>query len=141
MRDIIKEIVEDNGFRLYDLEITQEDGYNYYRIYIQKNNGDGVNLDECAKINRIVSPIFDVEYNTDDSYFLEVSSPGIERPLKKPEHFEYSVGEKIKVTLKDGSKIIGKLQNYDKENKKINIKNKIIPLDSIKRARTYFEWK
>ena len=141
MKDIIKQIVEDNGFRLYDIEISEENGYKYYRIFIQKADGGRVNLDECAIINRIVSPIFDVEYNSDDAYFLEVSSPGIERPLKKPEHFIMSVGEKVRITLKDGSKIIGKLQSFDEKNGKIDVKNKIIPLDTIKRARTYFEWK
>jgi ribosome maturation factor RimP len=141
MRDIIKQIVEDNGFRLYDIENVKEGDYNYYRIYIQKADGSGVSLDDCAQLNRIISPIFDVEYDTDEAYFLEVSSPGVERPLKKPEHFELSVGEKVKVTLKDGSKIVGKLQGYDKENQKIDVKNKIIPLDNIKKARTYFEWK
>ena len=127
MRDIIKQIVEDNGFRLYDIENVKEGDYNYYRIYIQKADGSGVSLDDCAQLNRIISPIFDVEYDTDEAYFLEVSSPGVERPLKKPEHFELSVGEKVKVTLKDGSKIVGKLQGYDKENQKIEVKNKIIP--------------
>jgi len=141
MKDIIKQIVEDNGFRLYDIEISEENGYKYYRIFIQKADGGRVNLDECAIINRIVSPIFDVEYNSDDAYFLEVSSPGIERPLKKPEHFIMSVGEKVRITLKDGSKIIGKLQSFDEKNGKLDVKNKIIPLDTIKRARTYFEWK
>jgi ribosome maturation factor RimP len=141
MRDIIKQIVEDNGFRLYDIENTEEDGHKYYRIYIQKQNGESVNLDECATINRIISPIFDVEYNSDDAYFLEVSSPGIERPLKTPEHFKNSVGEKVKLRLDDGTKIIGKLQDFDEEKQRINVKNKIIPLDKIKKARTYFEWK
>jgi len=140
MKEIINQIVEDNGFRLYDIEITEENGYKYYRIYIQKQDGSGVNLDECAVINRIISPIFDVEYNSDDAYFLEVSSPGIERPLKKPEHFEKSIGEMVRLRLDDGSKIIGKLQEYDKEKNRINVKNKIIPLDKIKKARTYFEW-
>ena len=141
MRDIIKQIVEDNGFRLYDIENTEEDGHKYYRIFIQKKDGGSVNLDECAEINRIISPIFDVEYNTDDAYFLEVSSPGIERPLKTPEHFKLSVGEMVKLKLDDGSKIIGKLQDFDEEKQRINVKNKIIPLDKIKKARTYFEWK
>jgi len=141
MKDIIKQIVEDNGFRLYDIENTEEDGHKYYRIFIQKADGSGVNLDECAEINRIISPIFDVEYNTNDAYFLEVSSPGIERPLKTPEHFKYSVGEMVKLKLDDGSKIIGKLQDFDEEKNRINVKNKIIPLDKIKKARTYFEWK
>jgi ribosome maturation factor RimP len=141
MREIIKQIVEDNGFRLYDIENVEEDGHKYYRIYIQKQDGSSVNLDECAEINRIISPIFDVEYNTDDAYFLEVSSPGIERPLKTPEHFKMSIGENVKLKLDDGSKIIGKLQDFDEEKQRINVKNKIIPLDKIKKARTYFEWK
>ncbi len=141
MREIIKQIVEDNGFRLYDIENTEEDGHKYYRIFIQKKDGESVNLDECATINRIISPIFDVEYNTNDAYFLEVSSPGIERSLKTPEHFKHSVGEIVKLKLDDGSKIIGKLQDYDEEKNRINVKNKIIPLDKIKKARTYFEWK
>ena len=141
MREIIKQIVEDNGFRLYDIENVEEDGHKYYRIFIQKQDGTGVNLDECAEINRIISPIFDVEYNTDDAYFLEVSSPGIERPLKTAEHFKMSVGENVKLKLDDGSKIIGKLQEFDEEKQRINVKNKIIPLNKIKKARTYFEWK
>jgi len=141
MKEIIKQIVEDNGFRLYDIENVEEDGHKYYRIFIQKPDGGSVNLDECAEINRIISPIFDVEYNTDDAYFLEVSSPGIERPLKTAEHFKMSVGENVKLKLDDGSKIIGKLQDFDEEKQRINVKNKIIPLDKIKKARTYFEWK
>jgi len=139
MEKIVKQIVEDNGFRLYDIEITEENGHKYYRIYIQKKDGSSVNLDECAEINRIISPIFDVEDPIEDAYFLEVSSPGVERPLKKLEHFKNSIGEKVKITLKDGSKIKGKLQDVTDE--KINVKNKIIPFSNIKKARTYFEWK
>ena len=142
MREIVEQILAENGFKLYDIEITEENGHNYYRIYMQKEGSDkSVTLDDCALINRIVSPIFDVEYNSDDSYFLEVSSPGVERSLTKPEHFEKSVGEKVKLKLKDGTKIKGVLQEYDSEKQRINVKNKVIPLDSIKKARTYFEWK
>jgi ribosome maturation factor RimP len=142
MREIIEQILEENGFKLYDIEISEENGHNYYRIYMQKEGSDkSVTLDDCALINRIVSPIFDVEYNSDDSYFLEVSSPGVERSLTKPEHFEKSVGEKVKLKLNDGTKIKGVLQEYDSEKERINVKNKVIPLDSIKKARTYFEWK
>ena len=139
MKEIVKQIVEDNGFRLYDIEISDEGNNKFYRIFIQKADGSNVTLDECAMINRIISPIFDVEEPMSDAYFLEVSSTGIERPLKKIEHFEKSIGEKVKISLKDGSKIIGKLQ--DVKDNKINVKNKIIPFDNIKKARTYFEWK
>jgi len=139
VKEIVKQIVEDNGFRLYDIEISDEGNNKFYRIFIQKADGSNVTLDECAMINRIISPIFDVEEPMSDAYFLEVSSTGIERPLKKIEHFEKSIGEKVKISLKDGSKIIGKLQ--DVKDNKINVKNKIIPFDNIKKARTYFEWK
>jgi len=139
MKEIVKQIVEDNGFRLYDIEISEENEHKYYRIYIQKPDGSSVNLDECAEINRIISPIFDVEEPMSEAYFLEVSSPGIERPLKKLEHYKNSIGEKVKVTMTDGSKIIGKLQDVTDD--KINVKNKIIPFSNIKKARTYFEWK
>jgi len=139
MKQMIKEIVEDNGFKLYDIEISEENGYKYYRIFIQKPDNNSVNLDECAEINRIISPIFDVEEPMSEAYFLEVSSPGIERPLKTTENFKNSIGEKVKITMTDGSKIIGKLQDVTDE--KINVKNKIIPFSNIKKARTYFEWK
>ena len=139
MKKMVKQIVEDNGFRLYDIEISEENEHKYYRIYIQKQDGSGVNLDECAQINRIISPIFDVEEPMSEAYFLEVSSPGIERPLKKKEHFKNSIGEIVKVSMNDGSKIIGKLQDVTDD--KINVKNKIIPFSNIKKARTYFEWK
>jgi len=139
MREIVKQIVEDNGFKLYDVEISEENEHKYYRIYITKEDNSSVNLDECAQINRIISPIFDVEEPMSDAYFLEVSSPGIERPLKKLEHYKNSIGEIVKVSMTDGSKIIGKLQ--DVTNDKINVKNKVIPFSNIKKARTYFEWK
>jgi ribosome maturation factor RimP len=139
MKEMIKQIVEDNGFKLYDIEISEENEHKYYRIYIQKDDGSSVNLDECAEVNRIISPIFDVEEPISDAYFLEVSSPGIERPLKTKEHFKNSIGEKVKITMNDGSKIIGKLQEVTED--KINVKNKIIPFSNIKKARTYFEWK
>jgi ribosome maturation factor RimP len=139
MKEIVKQIVEDNGFKLYDIEISEENEHKYYRIYIQKDDGSSVNLDECAEVNRIISPIFDVEEPISDAYFLEVSSPGIERPLKTKEHFKNSIGEKVKITMNDGSKIIGKLQEVTED--KINVKNKIIPFSNIKKARTYFEWK
>lgn len=136
MKKIIKQIVEDNGCKLYDITLTEEADNYYYRVYIQKDGG--VNLDDCSKINRLISPILDVNEPTQEKYFLEVSSPGIERPLKTKEHFENSIGELVKITTTSGEKIQGKLQGI--EDNKLNIKNKIINLDNVKKARTYFEW-
>jgi len=136
MKEIIKNIVEDNGCELYDIEITEEGGHKYYRVYITKPGG--VSLNDCTKINNLISPIFDIEEPIKDKYFLEVSSPGLERKLSKPEHFEKSIGENVKVTTTDGQKIKGQLKSFIRNEAEIG-KEKI-PFENIKKAKTYIEW-
>ncbi len=136
MKEIIKNIVEDNGCELYDIEITEEGGHKYYRVYITKPSG--VSLNDCAKINNLISPIFDIEEPIKDKYFLEVSSPGLERKLTKKEHFEKSIGENIKVTTTDGRKIKGVLKSF--EDGIAEIGKEKISFDDIKKAKTFIEW-
>jgi ribosome maturation factor RimP len=136
MKEIIKNIVEDNGCELYDIEITEVGGHKYYRVYITKPGG--VSLNDCTKINNLISPIFDIEEPIKDKYFLEVSSPGLERKLSKPEHFEKSIGENVKVTTTDGQKIKGQLKSFIRNEAEIG-KEKI-PFENIKKAKTYIEW-
>jgi len=136
LKDVIKNIVEDNGCELYDIELTEEGGHKYYRVYITKPGG--VSLNDCAAINNLISPIFDIEDPVDGKYFLEVSSPGIERKLTKPEHFEKSIGENVKVTLNNGTKIKGQLKSFvDNE---AEIGKEKVKFDDIKKAKTYIEW-
>jgi len=136
LKEVIKNIVEDNGCELYDIELTEEGGHKYYRVYITKPGG--VSLNDCAVINNLISPIFDIEDPVDGKYFLEVSSPGIERKLTKPEHFEKSIGENVKVTLNDGTKIKGQLKSFvDNE---AEIGKEKVKFDDIKKAKTYIEW-
>jgi len=136
LQQIIKNIVEDNGCELYDVEITEEGGYKYYRIYITKPGG--VSLDDCTLINNLISPIFDIEEPVKDRYFLEVSSPGIERKLTKKEHFEKSIGENVKLTTNNGQKIKGQLKSFDGETAEIG-KEKV-NFNDIKKAKTYVDW-
>ena len=136
LKDVIKNIVEDNGCELYDIELTEEGGHKYYRVYITKPGG--VSLNDCAAINNLISPIFDIEDPVDGKYFLEVSSPGVERKLTKPEHFEKSIGENVKVTLNNGTKIKGQLKSFvDNE---AEIGKEKVKFDDIKKAKTYIEW-
>ncbi len=138
---MIKKIIEENGASYYDSEIVGENGNRIYRIYITSK--DGVTLDLCAKISRILSPILDLEPPVNGAYTLEVSSPGIERSLKKTEHFLGSIGENIKVKLINTDKIIGKLNSFDGKVLEIieedgeEIK---INLEDIDKARTYYKW-
>ena len=136
LNEIIKNIVEDNGCELYDIEISEEGGNKFFRVYITKPGG--VSLDDCSAINNLLSPIFDIEEPIKDKYFLEVSSPGVERKLTKKEHFEKSIGENVKVTTVDGKKIKGMLKSFDGEVAEIG-KEKV-PFEKIKKAKTYIDW-
>ena len=136
LNNIIKNIVEDNGCELYDIELSEENGHKYFRVYITKPGG--VDLNDCTKINNLISPIFDIEDPIKDKYFLEVSSPGLERKLTKKEHFEKSIGEKVKVTTTNGKKIKGELKSFIDNVAEIG--NEKINFNDIKKAKTYIEW-
>ncbi|MCD8478753.1 MAG: ribosome maturation factor RimP [Sulfurospirillum sp.] len=133
-------IVEGCGVSLYDTEIVSEFDKKIFRIYITSK--EGINLDKCAEVSRILSPIFDVEPPLEGEYLFEVSSPGIERKLIKPEHFSASVGEKVKIKLKNKEKFIGILEGFEKNTLQVRIENELkeIALEEIEKARTYFEW-
>lgn len=137
----IKNIIEENGAIYYDSEVVSENGNKILRIYITAK--DGVNLDLCAKISRIISPIIDLDPPVNGPYMLEVSSPGIERNLKKPEHFRGSIGETVKIKLINTDKIIGELKSYDGKALKIvedDGEETSINIEDIDKARTYYKW-
>ena len=136
LNEIIKNIVEDNGCELYDIDISEEGDNKFFRVYITKPGG--VTLSECATINNLLSPIFDIEEPLNDKYFLEVSSPGVERKLSKKEHFEKSIGENVKVTTNEGKKLKGQLKSFDGEIAEIG-KEKV-SFNDIKKAKTYVDW-
>ena len=135
LRNVIKNIVEDNGCELYDIAIEEEMGHKFYRVYITKPGG--VSLNDCAAINNLISPIFDVEEPIKDKYFLEVSSPGVERKLTKKEHFQKSIGERVKVNTSEG-KLKGTLTYADDE--MIKVDDKEVKYEDIKKAKTYVDW-
>ena len=94
---IVTPVVNEMGLSLVDIEYMQDGGYWYIRIYVENLNGE-ITLEECAAISGKIDE--DVDKLIEQRFFLEVSSPGIERPLKKIEDFIRFKGEKIKVSLK-----------------------------------------
>merc|ERR1712065_98498 len=103
---------------------------------------EGVNLEKCAEISRILSPLLDVNEPMGGKYFLEVSSPGIERKLKRKEHFEASIGEKVKIKDYDKNTIKGTIVKVEDEHIYISTEHgeESIVFDEISSANTYFEW-
>ncbi|PUE65335.1 ribosome maturation factor RimP [Arcobacter lacus] len=140
LEESIKLTVESLGAKLYDISTLREHDKNIFRVSITCEGG--VNLDKCAEISRMLSPILDVEEPMNGEYLLEVSSPGIERKLKKVDHFHASIGEKVKVKNFATEVFKGELVCADEE--KIVIKtefgNEELTYDNILSAATYFEW-
>ena len=110
-------LVEEHGFELVDVEYVKEAGSWYLRAYIDKEGG--IAVDDCEVISRILSDWLDKEDFIDDSYILEVSSPGLGRPLKKEKDFARSIGKDVDVrlykALNKSKEYTGTLKAYDKE--------------------------
>jgi ribosome maturation factor RimP len=92
---LLEPILEDIGFELVDLEYLMERGRWVLRLYIDREKG--VTLDDCARVSREMGDVMDVHDLIPHRYVLEVSSPGLNRPLRKDRDFEGAVGKKIKV--------------------------------------------
>jgi ribosome maturation factor RimP len=111
-------IAEENSCYIYDVEFVKEGGAKYLRVFADKNEG-GMSLDDCEAINRRLSDLLDESDPIKENYILEVASPGIERKLKTPEHFEMYLGRTVDVGLYkavDGNKnITGELKAYADE--------------------------
>jgi ribosome maturation factor RimP len=101
IRRAVEGVVRREGFELLDVELASERNRFIVRLYIDTvppgTKERGVTVDHCSYVSRIVGDLLDVEDVIDGEYHLEVSSPGLFRPLTKPEHFERALGERVKV--------------------------------------------
>ena len=115
--ELVMPLIEANHFELVDVEYVKEGSNWYLRVYIDKENG--INIDDCELISRALSDLLDEKDFIEDSYILEVSSPGLGRPLKKDKDFERNLMEEVEIKLykmRDGSKDFrGILKAYDNE--------------------------
>lgn len=110
-------LMQEHGFELVDVEYVKEGDTWYLRAYIDKEGG--ISLDDCELISRKVSDWLDKEDFIQDSYILEVSSPGLGRPLKKEKDFARSIGKDVEIrlykALNKSKEYTGILKAYDKE--------------------------
>lgn len=110
-------MVQQHGFELVDVEYVKEGSNWYLRAYIDKPGG--ITIDDCEVISRALSDRLDEEDYISDSYILEVSSPGLSRPLKKEKDFERSLGRMVEIRtyqMTDKRKdFTGELKAYDKQ--------------------------
>jgi ribosome maturation factor RimP len=145
LEKIAKPVIEGEGLILYDIEYKRERSGWTLRFYIFRKDGY-ISIDDCVKISRQLNVLLDVEDLIPHSYNLEVSSPGLDRFLKRLEHFELAKGEEVKVKLKEpleGKKIIiGKV--VDVEDGSIVIEDKeqkfLINIDNVADAKIQIDY-
>ena len=95
--ELVTPIIEENGFELVDVEYVKEGSDYYLRVYADKEGG--INIDDCVLISRSLEEKLDAADHMTDPYILEVSSPGLTRPLKKEKDFKRNLGKKVEVKL------------------------------------------
>lgn len=139
---LIKEKVEKIGYELYDVEYAKEGKNHFLRVFIDKP--EGINLSDCEKVNNEINDILDIADYIKEQYFLEVSSPGIERILKKDKHLEKNIGKEILIKLfkkdNEGNKEYqGNLKDFDKENIILEDDSKI-ERKNIAQIKTIYNW-
>ena len=99
VESLLEEKINNLGYELYDVEYVKE-GPNYtLRITIDVNNEQGITIEDCEKVNNEITDLLDDADYIKEQYFLEVSSPGLERVLKKDKHLEQSINQEIEISL------------------------------------------
>lgn len=142
--NLLRKIIEDLGYELYDV-VYEKEGKDYYlRIFIDKDGG--IDLNDCETVNNAINDILDEADYIKDQYFLEVSSPGLERTLRKKEHFIKQIGNEIMVKLyrpiDKKKEFSGTLTCYNDDSIGLDIQGNEIKIDlkDIALAKTIFNW-
>ena len=144
VEELLEQIIINLGYELYDV-IYEKQGKEYYlRIVIDKP--EGINIQDCEKVNDAINDILDEADYIKEQYFLEVSSPGVERVLRKEKHYISQIGSEISVklfkTIDKRKELIGILEEYNDKEIILKLDEKEIKIDlkDIALAKTIFNW-
>ena len=143
VEEILQDFLKEEGYELYDSEFIKEGKDWFLRVYIDKPEEEGyISTEDCEKVSRYLSDQLDEADPIDKEYYLEVSSPGMDRVLAKPEHYLRYVGRQVEVKLykgKDGTKNIkGTLTAADHDEVKVTDeagKIWVLKMDEIAKTR------
>ena len=132
-----------HGVYIYEVEYKKEGSDYFLRLYIDKDGG--VNIEDCENVSRAINPLLDETDFIKDAYIFEVSSPGIDRLLTRPWHYEKVIGEDVTVKLfapiDSKKELTGTLISCDEESFTINADGKEITIEKTKAAQTRLAFK
>ncbi|MFX3632956.1 MAG: ribosome maturation factor RimP [Candidatus Pristimantibacillus sp.] len=137
VEEMVTPFLDSNGFELVDIEYVKEGGHFFLRVFVDKEGG--IDIDECGRISEFLSEQLDDEHDPiKDAYFLEVSSPGAERPLKKPEDIVKAVGKHVYITtyepINGFKEFEGLLESFDGELAAVKVGKKVHSIPYVKVA-------
>ena len=146
VRDLAEAVARRRRLRLWDVEVAGRTGASMVRVFVDAD--DGIDLDTVAEVSEELSRGLDLRDPVPGRYTLEVSSPGLERTLRRPEHFALSVGRRVVVKTKTplvgaNHRIDGVIVDADDRAVGVRLdRGDVVALDydEIKSARTVFEW-
>lgn len=136
---IVEELLENTALELVAVDYVRERDW-YLRVFVDKEGG--VDLDDCQDLSRKLEEILDAKDLIKTSYILEVSSPGLDRELKKPKDFQREMGKDIDVSLFapiDGKKVVtGALNAYDGDT--LQVGDMAIPMDKVAKVNLHIDF-
>ena len=144
VENLMRKNIEELGYELYDVEYVKEAKDYFLRIYIDSKKG--IDLNDCEKVSNEINEILDKADYIKEQYYLEVSSPGIERRLRKDKHLEQNISKKVEIKLfkKDNNgkkEYTGKLKAFNQEEIIIETDKEIaIERKNIAQIKTIYEW-
>ena len=140
IEDLVKPIIENLGYKVYDVIYQKEGKDNYLKIFIDSSKG--IDLNDCEKVNDSVNGILDEKDYIKAQYYLEISSPGLERNLRRDEQFLDNINKKIEVhlynSINNNKTVTGILKEYNENN--IVIDDIKIEKSNITSAKTIYNW-
>ena len=142
---LVKKPIENLGYQLYDVQYAKEGKDYFLRIFIESPKGQ-ISLEDCEKVNNEIEELLDTADYIKEQYFLEVSSTGVEKIIRKEKHLKDNVDEYITVNLfkqVNGSKeFVGVLKKFDDETIYLDINNEIVELErkNISLIKKYYDW-
>lgn len=143
VNDLLKRKVNSLGYDLYDVEYTKEGKDYFLRVYI--DNEKGIDLNDCEKVSNEINGILDEADLIKEQYFLEVSSPGIERILRRNEHLKANIGKNVEIKLfkpiEKQKQYVGELIDFSEDTVDIKTKD-VISIDrkNIAQIKTVYDW-
>ena len=144
IKEVLEPVINDLGFKVYDIIYEKEAQDYYLRVFIEKD--EVISSDDCALVSQTIDPILDEKDFIKGSYLLEVSSPGLERRIRDDAQIERAINSKIEVhtykKVNEDKVLVGNLISFSESNIILDINNENIEIDrnNISTMKTVYEW-